>query len=166
MRGPIVEWTMCKWICAIKCSLPVWYLHLCVHTGDHIMSCAAAVVCSAVIEHTDKVIYLEDNDVAAVSGDGCKQPYRCTMAGYDCVCGYSPHNSPCEVFKCGGPVTSNCSHHQNKAPGNHERCLHMLVASGVMCVGVHVQYIGTCTCREGRLGRACTCTCTMHVWLG
>ena len=26
---------------------------------------------SAVIEHTDKVIYLEDNDVAAVSGDGC-----------------------------------------------------------------------------------------------
>ena len=45
---------------------------MCVHCCVHV-SMAAVTVCSAVIEHTDKVIYLEDNDVAAVSGDGCKQ---------------------------------------------------------------------------------------------
>lgn len=49
---------------------------------------SSVYVCSAVIEHTDKVIYLEDNDVAAVSGDGCKQPpleclYLCSVYIHD-----------------------------------------------------------------------------------
>lgn len=29
---------------------------------------------SAVIEHTNKVIFLEDDDVAAVKADGCEYP--------------------------------------------------------------------------------------------
>lgn len=32
--------------------------------------------CSAVIEHTNRVIYLEDNDVAAVGPDGCTSTSR------------------------------------------------------------------------------------------
>ena len=35
------------------------------------------IFCSAIIEHTNRVIFLEDDDVAAVSKDGCKLECFC-----------------------------------------------------------------------------------------
>ena len=75
---------------------------------------------SAIIEHTNRVIYLEDDDVAAVNQDGSKPVCRhiCTypfLVSVDHTSCQERHRECCHGDRTGS------THPQDEDPGNHER---------------------------------------------